>query len=171
MGRRDPHLRLELAHGHHLQRSGQRLRPGGQPAQAGVGTPHADQRELRVQGRFQPGQVHIRGCGSSLQPGHGRDRQGLGQPGRHHYSQPRPSQAGGLPGLVHRLIGQGQHVPGPVQQHAAGRVSRSPSRRRCSSGVPTMSSSRLICWLKVGWAMKMFSAARVKLPASASATK
>jgi len=37
--------------------------------------------------------------------------------------------------------------------------------------VPTISSIRLICWLKVGWAMKIFSAARVKLPASASATK
>ena len=49
MGRRDPHLWLEPAQDHRIQRSGQRLRPGRQPAQAGVGAPGADQRELRVQ--------------------------------------------------------------------------------------------------------------------------
>ena len=42
-----------------------------------------------------------------------------------------------------------------------------PSRRRWSSGVPTISSSRRICWLRVGWAMNIRSAACVKLPASA----
>ena len=52
-----------------------------------------------------------------------------------------------------------------------GAVSRTPSRRRCSSGVPTICSSRWICWLRVGWAMNKRSAARVKVPASATATK
>jgi hypothetical protein len=50
-------------------------------------------------------------------------------------------------------------------------VSRRPSRRRCSSGAPTISSSRRICWLSVGWVMNIRSAAWVKLPSSASATK
>src|SRR5580658_140834 len=50
-------------------------------------------------------------------------------------------------------------------------VSRRPSRRRCSSGVPMISSSRRICWLRVGWAMNIRSAAWVKLPSSARATK
>jgi hypothetical protein len=40
---------------------------------------------------------------------------------RHHYAQPQPSQAGGVPGPAHLLIGQGQHGPGPVQQHLASR--------------------------------------------------
>ena len=32
-------------------------------------------------------------------------------------------------------------------------------RRRCSNGVPTISSSRRICWLRVGWVMNIRSAA------------
>jgi hypothetical protein len=48
---------------------------------------------------------------------------------------------------------------------------RTPSRRRWSSGVPTISSSRRICWLSVGWAMNICSAACVNVPASATATK
>ena len=50
-------------------------------------------------------------------------------------------------------------------------VSCRPSRRRCSNCAPTNSSSRRICWLRVGWAMNIRSAACVKLPASATATK
>ena len=50
-------------------------------------------------------------------------------------------------------------------------VSRTPSRRRCSSGAPTISSRRRICWLSVGWAMNILSAAYVNVPASATATK
>jgi hypothetical protein len=46
-----------------------------------------------------------------------------------------------------------------------------PSRPRCSSGVPRTCSSRRICWLRVGWAMNSRSAAWVKVPASATATK
>lgn len=34
-----------------------------------------------------------------------------------------------------------------------------PAWRRCSSGVPTICSRCRICWLKVGWAMKIRSAA------------
>ena len=50
-------------------------------------------------------------------------------------------------------------------------VSCTPPQPRCSSGVPTTCSSRRICWLRVGWAMNIFSAACVKLPASATAAK
>ena len=50
-------------------------------------------------------------------------------------------------------------------------VSCTPSRPRCSSGVPRICSSRRICWLRVGWAMNNRSAARVKVPASATATR
>ena len=37
--------------------------------------------------------------------------------------------------------------------------------------MPTICSSRPICWLSVGWAMNNRSAARVKVPASATAAK
>jgi hypothetical protein len=50
-------------------------------------------------------------------------------------------------------------------------VSRSPPRWRCSSGVPMIFSSRRICWLSVGCAMNICSAACVNVPASATATK
>ena len=39
-------------------------------------------------------------------------------------------------------------------------VSRTPSRRRCSNGVPTITSSRRICWLSVGWAMNILRCVR-----------
>jgi hypothetical protein len=74
------------------------------PRPAGVGPPRAERRELRVQGRFQPDHVHVSGCGRPLQFGRGRDRQGLGQSGRHHDAQLQPSQAGRLPGPAHFLI-------------------------------------------------------------------
>src|SRR6266550_2664363 len=42
---RDPCVGLELAQAHRLQRGGQHVRAGGQPAQAGVGATLADRRE------------------------------------------------------------------------------------------------------------------------------
>jgi hypothetical protein len=50
-------------------------------------------------------------------------------------------------------------------------VSCTPSRLRSSSGAPTISSSRRICWLSVGWATNIRSAASVNVPASATATR
>ena len=85
MGRRDPYLWLELAQDHHIQRGGQRLRSGRQPAQAGVGAPRADQRELRVQRRLEPDHVHFGGHGCRPQPGGGRDGHGLGQVGQYRH--------------------------------------------------------------------------------------
>jgi hypothetical protein len=48
-------------------------------------------------------------------------------------------------------------------------VSRTPSRRRYSNAVPMISSRRRICWLSVGRAMYIRSAACVNVPASATA--
>jgi hypothetical protein len=51
----------------------------------------------------------------------------------------------GLPGKRGGLTGQ--------ERQRAASVSWTPSRLRCSSGVPNISSSRRICWLSVGCAM------------------
>jgi hypothetical protein len=50
-------------------------------------------------------------------------------------------------------------------------VSRTPSGRRSSNGVPIISSSRRICWLSAGCVTNIRSAAWVKVPASAIATR
>jgi hypothetical protein len=115
----DPRHRFEVAQAHHLQRGGNGLTLGGQPAQARVGAPLADRGELRVQRRFQPGQVDVGPGGGRPQPRGGLDRQRLGQVRRHHEPQPGPPDPGGLPGPAHAVIDQRQHGPGLLQQHRA----------------------------------------------------
>jgi hypothetical protein len=85
---------------------------------------------------------------------------------------PAPAAADPWPTAVGRSRPPSLGVSVPFRRAAvlAG-VSRRPSRRRCSNGVPTICSSRRICWLRVGWAMNIRSAARVKLPASATVAK
>ena len=92
-----------------------------QPAQAGVGPALPDQRELGVEGRFHPDDVHVRGGRRGSQRGGGLDREGIGQPRRHDHAQARPSQACRLPGPVHPVVHERQHGAGRVQQHGAGR--------------------------------------------------
>ena len=117
----DPYLGLELSQAHGIQRGGQRVGAGRQPAQAGVGPVLADRRELRVQRRVHPGDGDPGGIGGRAQPGGGLDGQGVRQVRRQDDPQPRPSQARGLPGLADPVIDRGQHVPGGVQQHGARR--------------------------------------------------
>ena len=121
VGGRDPHVGLELPEAHDVERGGQCLGLGGQPAQARVGPALADQRELGVERRFHPDDVHVRGGRHRPQRRRGFYRQGIRQTRRHDHAQARPSQARRLPGPAHLVIHERQHVPGRVQQYGARR--------------------------------------------------
>jgi hypothetical protein len=109
---REPQAGFEVPQGHGVQRGGQRIGAGRQPAWAGVGLAPADQREPGVQRRFYPGHVHVRRSGRRPQRGDGCDREGRRQAGRDDYAQPLASQARRLPRPAHPVIDQGQHIPG-----------------------------------------------------------
>jgi len=50
-------------------------------------------------------------------------------------------------------------------------VGTTPRDERTSSDLPTSSSSRAICWLSAGWAMKIWREALARLPLSTICTK
>ena len=137
---RNPHLGLELTQRHDVQRAGQHRRVGHHPAKGSVGLPLADQRESGIQ-HLQPSDVNASRGGHRLQPGGGIRRELLRQQRGKYEPQPHSFHARRLPAAAYPCSIRYSAVRDSSSSTLPASVSRRPSRRRSSNGVPTISSS------------------------------
>ena len=164
--RTDPHLKFEIPQDHRVERGGQRLGLGGPPSQAGA----ARSPRTRRRGGLHPEHLHV-GGGRPPRRRCGLHREATGQAGQHHHAAaaardlPPAGSRSPRDRLATARSGRRPAAPCPPPSSAGPRAGGAAAAcRRFPSG-------RQICWLRAGWAMNIRSAACVKLPASASATK
>jgi hypothetical protein len=111
VGRRDPRVGFEVSEAHDVQGGRQRLAGGREPAKASVGAMLPDERELGVEERLHPKDIH--GCtGREFpEPGHGDSGDGFGHVGGDSHAQPGPPDAGCMAGQAQPVLDHRKQGP------------------------------------------------------------